>query len=52
MYLAGFVLGDFVLGVLLALFALAIGATGLWDVDLAEFYILAIRTCRRRGEML
>jgi len=33
-YLAGFVLCDFMLGVLLALFALAVGAAGLWDVDL------------------
>ena len=31
LYLAGFVLGDFVLGVLLAVFALAIGAAGLMD---------------------
>jgi hypothetical protein len=35
-YLAGFVLCDFVLGVLLALFALAVGATGFWDVDLLK----------------
>ena len=33
-YLPGLVLGDFVLGVLLAVFALAIGAAGLGDVDL------------------
>jgi hypothetical protein len=33
-YLAGFVLGDFVLSVLFAGFALAVGAAGLGDVDL------------------
>ena len=33
-YFAGFVLGDFVLGVFLAFFALAVGAAGFRDVDL------------------
>lgn len=33
-YFAGFVLGDFVLGVLLAVFAFAVGAAGFGDVDL------------------
>ena len=33
-YLAGFVLCDLVLGVFLAFFALAVGATGFGDVDL------------------
>ena len=33
-YFAGFVLCDFVLGVLFALFALAVGAAGFGDVDL------------------
>ena len=33
-YLSGFVLSDLVLGVLSAVFALAVGASGLWDVDL------------------
>lgn len=32
--LAGFVLRDFVLGVLLAVLAFAVGAAGLWNVDL------------------
>lgn len=32
-YLAGFVLGDFVLGVLFALFAFAVGAAGFGDLD-------------------
>ena len=36
MYLSGLVLGDLVLGVLAALLALAIGASGLWNVDLRE----------------
>jgi hypothetical protein len=35
-YLAGFVLGDFVLSVLFAGFALAVGAAGLGDVDLGN----------------
>ena len=34
MYFAGFVLRDFVLGVLLAVFAFAVGAPGFGDVDL------------------
>lgn len=34
MYLSGLVLGNLVLGVLLAILALAVGASGLWDVDL------------------
>jgi len=34
LYFAGFVLGDFVLGVLLAVFAFAVGAPGFGDVDL------------------
>ena len=34
--LAGFVLCDFVLGVLLAIPTLAVGAAGLWNVDLFE----------------
>jgi hypothetical protein len=33
-YLSGLVLGDLVLGVLLAVSALAVGASGLWNVDL------------------
>jgi len=33
-YLAGLVLRDLVLGVLLAVLALAVGAAGLWNVDL------------------
>lgn len=33
-YLASLVLGDLVLGVLLAVLALAVGASGLWNVDL------------------
>lgn len=33
-YFAGFVLCDFVLGVFLAFFALAVGAAGFRDVDL------------------
>ena len=33
-HLAGFVLRDFVLGVLLAILALAVGAASLWYVDL------------------
>lgn len=33
-YLAGFVLGDFVLRVLFALFAFAVGAAGFGDLDL------------------
>lgn len=33
-YFAGFVLGDFVLGVLSAVFAFAVGAAGFGDVDL------------------
>jgi len=33
-YLAGLVLGDLVLGVLLAVPALAVGAASLWNVDL------------------
>lgn len=32
--LAGFVLCDLVLSVLLAILTLAVGATGLWNVDL------------------
>ena len=32
-YLAGFVLGDFVLRVLFALFAFAVGAAGFGDLD-------------------
>ena len=35
-YLSGLVLGDLVLGVLAALLALAVGASGLWNVDLGE----------------
>ena len=35
-YLAGFVLRDFVLSVLLAISALAVGTAGLWDVHLLE----------------
>ena len=34
MYLSGFVLGDLMLGVLSAVLALAVGASGLGDVDL------------------
>jgi len=33
-YLAGLVLCDFVLGVLLAFFAFAVGPSGFWDIDL------------------
>lgn len=33
-YLSGLVLGDLVLGVLSAVLALAVGASGLWNVDL------------------
>jgi len=32
--------GDLVLGVLLAVLALAVGASGLWDVDLEEMLVL------------
>lgn len=32
--LAGFVLRDLVLGVLLAVFAFAVGPAGLWNIDL------------------
>jgi len=35
-YLSGLVLCDLVLGVLPALLALAVGASGLWNVDLEE----------------
>lgn len=35
-YLSCLVLGNLVLGVLLALLTLAVGASGLWDVDLGE----------------
>jgi hypothetical protein len=35
-YLSGLVLCDLVLGVLLAVLALAVGASGLWNVDLTE----------------
>ena len=35
-YLAGFVLCDFVLGVLFAIFALAVGAAGFGNVDLED----------------
>ena len=35
-YLSGLVLGDLVLGVLAALLALAVGASGLWNVDLRD----------------
>ena len=38
-YLAGFVLCDLVLGVLLAFFALAVGATGLGYVNLEDSMI-------------
>ena len=38
-YLAGLVLCDLVLGVLLAVFALAVGAAGLWNVDLNKHTI-------------
>lgn len=34
MYLSGLVLCDLVLGVLSAVLALAVGASGLWDVNL------------------
>ena len=36
MYLAGFVLGDFVLGVFLAVFAFAVGAAGFGYIDLDD----------------
>ena len=36
LYLAGFILCDLVLSVLLAFFALAVGATGLWYVNLGD----------------
>lgn len=36
LYLAGLVLSDLVLSVLLAARALAVGAASLWDVDLRE----------------
>ena len=32
-YLSGFVLCDFMLGVFLALFALAVGAAGFWNLE-------------------
>ena len=35
-YLSCLVLGNLVLGVLIALLTLAVGASGLWDVDLGE----------------
>lgn len=36
MYLSCLVLGDLMLGVLLAILALAVGASSLWNVDLYE----------------
>ena len=41
-YLSGLVLGDLVLGVLAALLALAVCASGLWNVDLRNI-VLALR---------
>ena len=38
-YLAGFILRDLMLGVLLAVLTLAVGATGFWDVDLCNPFI-------------
>lgn len=40
-HFAGFVLGDFVLSVFLAVFALAVGTTGFWDVDLEDRKIIS-----------
>jgi len=43
--LSGLVLCDFVLGVLSAVLALAVGASGLWDVNLENNIVSFNSTC-------
>ena len=49
-YLASLVLGDLVLGMLAAVLALAVGLTGLGNVDLDENLLLAFRAPYRNAE--
>ena len=48
-YLAGLVLRNLVLGVLLAVLAFAVGATSLWNVDLHKQVSSAISTAKIIG---
>ena len=62
-YFAGFILCDFVLGVFLAVFALAVGAAGFGDVDLGRgdgvlarcslgaIWLVCAALCEKRGAL-